>query len=520
MNTMRQTLGTAAICLALLGCKEKEVDASGEDSEAEVGEMCGSVGDDDTVTCAAGLACEAAPDVDGDGEPDAVCAHPLEVRGQVFDAQTGDPIEGARVAALDETGAPVSNIAISGPAGAYTLTVPARRDASGELADALKWTLFVTAQDYLPFPAGVRPAIPIDAREATPSEGDGADGDETAITQVIENATTDVALLVLPEDQRGGRTISGVVGRTRDDADDHDDDFIFDGGGTLVVAEGTQRASYAIADASGEYVLFNVPAQSVEVVGYRSGLAVTPVRVEDGGDIEAVNLQTDDEASARLPSVTGSVSLVNAPGSAQTSVVLVPVSVYNAALERGPVPLGLRAPKPPEGTTITGAFAIEGVPDGTYKVLAAFENDDLVRDPDTNIAGTDIPEVSVGGAETTLSEGFKVTEHLAVVSPGATGPEVVDGSPTFVFADDSSEDRYEVVVFDAFGELVWSKDDVDRVTGSGNVEVPYEGPALEPGMYYQFRATSWRDRPNDSGPISRTEDLRGVFVAAGGGSNE
>jgi len=48
---------------------------------------------------------------------------------------------------------------------------------------------------------------------------------------------------------------------------------------------------------------------------------------------------------------------------------------------------------------------------------------------------------------------------------------------------------------------------VPRVTGGETVDVPYAGPALEVGMYYQFRATSFRD----TGPISQTEDLRGVF---------
>jgi hypothetical protein len=53
---------------------------------------------------------------------------------------------------------------------------------------------------------------------------------------------------------------------------------------------------------------------------------------------------------------------------------------------------------------------------------------------------------------------------------------------------------------------------VDRVTGSSEVEVQYGGPT-EAGMYYQFRATSWRDSGGggDATPISRTEDLKGVF---------
>ena len=37
------------------------------------------------------------------------------------------------------------------------------------------------------------------------------------------------------------------------------------------------------------------------------------------------------------------------------------------------------------------------------------------------------------------------------------------------------------------------------------------GGPLDPGMYYQFRATAWRSPGGKPGPVSTTEDLRGVF---------
>ena len=83
----------------------------------------------------------------------------------------------------------------------------------------------------------------------------------------------------------------------------------------------------------------------------------------------------------------------------------------------------------------------------------------------------------------------------------------------FVFADDSSEDRYELIVLDAYGDTVWQDLEVPGVSGSSVVEVEYGGPALVPGAYYQFRATSIRENPNAVSAISRTEDLRGVFIA-------
>jgi hypothetical protein len=161
---------------------------------------------------------------------------------------------------------------------------------------------------------------------------------------------------------------------------------------------------------------------------------------------------------------------------------------------------------------VTGEFMFRAVPAGDYKVLVAFENDDLVRDPDEGIAGTAILEITVAaGEDFSLQDSFKVTEALAVFGPGAEAPEQVDPMPTLVFADDSSEDGYIIYVFNALGDRVWETE-VPGVSGSDQVEVLYDGP-LEPGMYYQFRATSFRDPPNgDRTFISRTEDLRGVFV--------
>ena len=74
----------------------------------------------------------------------------------------------------------------------------------------------------------------------------------------------------------------------------------------------------------------------------------------------------------------------------------------------------------------------------------------------------------------------------------------------------SDEDTLEL--YDAYGNLTWQNPMVPAVNG-GNVSVTYDGPALQKGMYYQFRATSWRTPGGTPGPISQTEDLRGVFYA-------
>jgi len=500
--------------IGLVGCKEDPPPE--EPEELGKGEACDPSAEppppgeepasDAPDYCAPGLACEPV-----DGTDDYVCGAALEIRGLVTDSMSGEPIEGALVAALNESSEPVTDVAVTDSCGAYVLPVSVRRTPDGDFAETPKWTLSVSAQDYVPFPAGVRPALPIDSADRVPDpdppetdSGNDTEGGEEYVTDIIDNPATSVALIRLPSEQAGGAIISGTVAGEGV-------------AGMLVVAEGGSgpREPYGIVDASGHYTLFNVPDGEVTLRGYRRGVEVEPTVVMASGElVEGVDLPVVTTDPADLATVDGSLSIVNAPGGSVTSVVLVPVSVYNDVLERGPVPVGLRVPDPPLAPDVSGAFTFEGVPSGTYKILVAFENDFLVRDPDAGIGGTAILEITVdAGAQIDLQEGFKVTEALEVFGPGRDMPEVVDAMPVFTWADDSSEDGYDVVVYNALGELVWETT-VPGVSGSDQVELTYGGPALEPGMYYQFRVTSWRDQGGggEALNISRTEDLRGVFV--------
>ena len=453
--------------------------------------------------CAPGLACE--PLAEGE---DFVCGAALRLRGKVRDSATGLGIAGALVAALNENGEPVTDVVASDSCGGYDLPIRVRRKPDGSFAEQLRWTLTVSARDYQPFPTGLRPALPIDLSDAQPnpdgvepplaSTDPAAEPRPTYAYEVVDNAATSVALISLGSAAKGV-SISGTLG--------------VDAAGTLVVAEGPAApAPYAIADASGDYVLFNVQPGSVTVRGYRQGVESQPATVDvAAADLTNVDLAVVSSDPAALATVTGSLSIVDASGGSVTSVVLVPASVYNAPLERGPVPLGLRDPPPPAAPDVSGSFTLTGVPAGTYKVLVAFENDLLVRDPDPGISGTQIQEITVERGQTTpVDAAFKVTGALAIVAPGKDDPEEVEASPTFVWADDSGEDGYTIVVFDALGAQVWTTE-LPGSTGSDTVELTYGGPALVAGMYYQFRVTSWREVKGERLDISRSEDLRGVF---------
>ncbi|NUP13552.1 MAG: carboxypeptidase regulatory-like domain-containing protein [Polyangiaceae bacterium] len=419
------------------------------------------------------------------------CYPPVLVRGRVFDAETDTGIASAHVLGLDDQATAITDIALSAADGKYELDLPVARHEDGSPVDII-FTLRGSAQDYQTFPSGLRTSLPIETNTATKPDND--------IGYIIQLPLTDISLIGLPEEERGQPSISGTV-----KADDQS-------AGVLVVAEGGEGiARSAISDAGGAYTIFNVPGGAYTVSGYAAGVALQPASADVAAEaVAGVDLL---KADIELGSISGNIQIVNGGGASTTSVVLVVESTFSETFVRGEVPRGLRAPLsgPP---TITGDFTIANVPPGKYVVLAGFENDGLVRDPDPNIAGTQIlhTEMPSPGVELSAEDSFKVTGALEILSPGAEDPEPVSGNPTFSWVDDSSEDFYSIVVYDAFGNLVWENQDLPSVSG-GNVSVEYAGPALEKGMYYQFRATSWRSPGGEPGPISQTEDLRGVFFA-------
>jgi hypothetical protein len=427
---------------------------------------------DDTATCEpatekgceAGLVCE---EVEGEAP---ACFAALKLRGRVFDTSTDGPIADARVVARDANQAALSPVAITDASGRFELAVPAKRAAGGTVLESAL-TLRADAAGFLTFPYAPRTAIPIDLAEAT---GDAP---------LIESTATDLGLIRLPSTTDLG-SISGRVLSARP-------------GGTLVVA----GRKTGIADVDGDYAIFNVPAGTVDVRGYAPGVnfELETVAVTARSSVANIDLAVASEASA---SVSGSVQIVNAPGGSRTSVILVVEDTFDELALRGEAPPGLRA------GDVSGAWSIPAVPDGRYVALAAFENDGLVRDPDTSIGGTEIVHVTVAGADQTISQGFKVTGALTTFAPGADGPELVGGSPRFEWADDSSEDSYTLTVIDALGKLTWEATDIMGPRGSAPVSLDYAGPSLQRGMYYQFRAVSIKDGV----PITGTEDLKGVFV--------
>jgi hypothetical protein len=421
--------------------------------------------------CNNGQTCE---QVSG-GEP--ACFAPVEVHGRVLDLATSTPIAGARVVAVDVNGAAASSVATSATDGTYALPVPAQRNMDGT-PSAFPVSLRADAAGYQSFPGTVRQALPLDIATATTDGG----------KLVLKSVLTDIGLIAEPNASAG--SIHGKVAVP----DDH--------AGALVVVETGGKGFAGIVSRDGDYAIFNLAAAHYTVTAYSVGHVYTPKETDVAASAVTVDLALASDAPG---SISGQVSIVNGGGSSNTSVVAFVESTFDPTTGRGVAPPGLRSPRT-GAPNVSGAFTLDGVPPGHYVVVAAFENDGLVRDPDHCIAGTADVHVQVAtGQPTATPTAFKVTGALAVMTPGADMAEAVTGAPTFKWADDSGEDQYLVEVFDSFGQRIWMNT-MPGVSGS-NPSMVYAGPALQPGMYYQWRVTSSKNQCE----LARSEDLRGVF---------
>ncbi len=426
-----------------------------------------------------------------DGDEAYQCQPQLLVQGFVFDAETEEAIEGAHVIAFDGERRALSDVSVTDEDGEYEMTIPAVRDEEGEPIQQF-FTLRASAQDYQTFPEGLRQAQPIDA-----SEHDEDDG-----RLIIDTAQTDIALIELPQDERGYPHISGTV--------DVDGGL----GGVLVVAEpdgvdpSEVEENIGISAASGldgSFTIFNVPPDDYVVRGHIADyqLDPEPVAVDDENIDDVILTEAEDDPA----DVTGQIQIVRGEG--QTSVLLMVASTYDEVTRHGEAPAGLRAPRTGPGD-IDGSWTIEGVPAGDYVAVAGYEADGFARFLDEGVAGTELVYFTVdeGDEEIDLGDSFKVVEALETFGPGADGPEGVADKPTLSWGPISNGDHYDVIVFDALGNVTFEEEQIPHEGGKREYEIEYDGE-FDEGMYYQFRATAHRMGSQQT----TTEMLLGVFYA-------
>jgi hypothetical protein len=439
--------------------------------------------------CSSGQFCEAVQN----GTP--ACFAPVLVRGTVSDP-TKTPaalLNDARVVALDANRAPLSTVAVTAnngtTNGAYELKVRAARDSTGKPVQA-SITLRADKQGYQTFPGGVRTALPIDLSGATLESG----------SWVVSGPLTAVQLLPLT----GGGTafIHGAVAKPPS------------GTGALIVAEpvGGGAGFTGIADDSGNYAIFNLaPGMQYVVTAYAKGVNYVPVTPAAlvAGDNAVSTLALGSGAGATL---TGGL-IFNNGASSNIQVTLVVQSTYDANLDRGETPPGLTV------NADASSYTFSGVPDGSYRVLAAFGLDGDVRDV-SGTGNTASPLVTIqGGQVVGTPPNFKIIPAVDLLTIGGTAvsatPTVVT-TPTPVFtwkkgSVDSSALAYRVLVFDSFGNQVYEH---DLAAATSNQDT-YGGTALQAGMTYQLRILAIKDAmpvPANYVQLSETEDLAGVFT--------
>ena len=455
----RLTSQLTVLALAVVGC-------GGDDGTCDPMAQTG---------CDDGKVCETVTD----GEP--TCFEPVGINGRVFDLSSQQPIRGANIVAVDVNGAAVSNVVTSGDDGKYRLPIPTQRNADGtpvSLEGSV--TLRADAQGYQSFPGTLRQPLPIDIATAA----------DVAGALIVKSALTDLGLLAATE--VGAGIIRGTVEVPKDNT------------GIIVVAEADGVGHAVVAARNGDYAILNLPAGTFNVTAYATGHNYLGASVDVSSKAVDLDIKLGTgEASA----VSGQMGIVDSGGASLTSVVLFIESTFDPITGRGVTVPGLRA------GDVSTAFTIEAVPAGNYVVVAAFENDGLVRDPDLCIAGTDDVHIQVAAATPlAIPDSFKVTGALSVVEPGALGAEMVLGDPTFSWGDDAGEDQYLVELFDAYGQLAWSK--TMAGVSSGTPSMLYDGAPLQASMYYQFRVTSSALGGGMNAvrcSRSRTEDLKGVF---------
>jgi hypothetical protein len=448
--------------------------------------------------CPEGMVCEAV-----EGETLMGCFLPTFISGRVFNilddpADDIEPwIEGARVVARNVDGSEVTEVGTADSLGQYEIPLPSTRDHSGNPETGRVYTLNVTAKNYMGYPSPLVSALPVNLDEFT-LRSNGYHNKNRAFT--------DIGLMPLSEEDQNQFSISG---RVSDGSE-----------GLLITAEcAVPPCGYAYSENDGVFRIENIKAGDYTLNGYEIGKAYTPLAVQVV-DTDITDLIIENIEDPQLGSIAGSVQIVNPhPSSSNTSVVLMPKSTFDFSYGKGITPKGMRI------GGVNGAFVFDNLPEGEYVVLAGFENDYLVRDPDPNIAGTGIQEVSIPDRTVNPENwdienvGFKVTGAIEIVYPGSieTSPENVprESLPiTFQWVDDSSEIGYHLQLYNPFGTVVW-----EAFPGKNQTSLQY--PDTEPPLqgYYQWRITSLKSSNTDlyeptiekDAPISMSEDLLGVF---------
>ena len=249
----------------------------------------------DATPCSGGLVCERVKDK---GNP--YCFQPVMLEGTVKVLGATTVIAGAEVSAVDVNGVPTGSVATTSADGTWSLRIETERSDTEKGTPIFRTVMLrAAAQDFQPFPSGVRNSLPIDTSAAkAASEGKPL---------VLANSLTDISLAPLADADKGLKGVSGTVELTA-------------GQSARVVLEGSKVYS-TTPDGTGAFHIFNVAAGAYKAQAYSkdNNYTAVDVTVVAGADTTGVSLKKSAAATATM---MGSVSLVAGANGAGTSVVM------------------------------------------------------------------------------------------------------------------------------------------------------------------------------------------------------
>lgn len=302
-------------------------------------------------------------------------------------------------------------------------------------------------------------------------------------------------------------------------------------GGVMVVANLADKSYSGLSNSDGIYYIFNVPAGTYSIKGYKSGYnssVISTVVVADE-EVTGQDITMTDDATASL---TGSVSFLSSGGE-------------DADIPKGSVDVTLIDPisgEPVPGLSVitdNGNYSIEGIPNGDYIARATYANDTYVVDPDwlfkfgepsVKVADNNITITLNGVVKDRLD--FSVTGAVTLTSPKNLFPKAVPDEInkidlTFTWRPYSSTTDYAFELIDANGTTIWGgisgtpgtlvKEIIINPKNDGTSYIyPSDGsaPALTVGETYRwviYASKNDTNAPEGWKLISMSEDQMGLF---------
>ncbi len=397
------------------------------------------------------------------------------INGAVIDATDDTPLSESRIIVFNaDTNEPVGEIIKSGEDGRFSLEL-----------DPGNYYIRVSRQGYIDSPPKGISAVPF---------------------TVVIGATDEQTIELYPSELTNVGVVSGSVTEGENPV-----------AGVLVVAVQTSghEGYSSITDQNGEYIIYNIPANTYKVQAW-------------------VSEYNSDEIDATITSgsETSNVDILLTSGTSNTFTGL----IRNLATENKDVDISLIHSITHE--TIPGlttqsenlSYTISGIPDGVYLARASFENDERVMDPD-RIAKFGEPIVDISGGST-IDLQFDVTGAVTINSPTNVPDtnipfEITETNPTFEWTPYSSTSDYIIEVMESNGNIIWGGFDTSGslphkniIIPSGQTSIEFNEdesasiPSLEPGKVYRWRIFASKDDKNsDTGwtLISASEDQLGLI---------